>query len=670
MPPLPALLYVDRTTSFTGKSSVEDDIHIYFYSDVLRRSKYFAGESSAPFNRSLRRERIDCEKGAAVLQSTILHLAEISEIERDKLIKKHMVSIVSHILSLASSASDPAVPFFPRDTIAHAIQTVVDGFLETEDCPRSAVVVDKINIFRPDRVFMFIVEMHYKVAAAAHYRHRRHRLAGIEVLINILGHRAAISSTSNYLFNLIGQSIGCHALQDQCCHIISALLKAFKTNPSKEIINVLGEQLQFLVTKLVACCIPSESSGEPSGSRSSQVLSLLLQLTVESDPSLHNYIRELEPFPEIDIFDEIRNFHEEICRAYSARDHLLKFVKRSCYLPSRLLSWRSLQALHNKLLVSDTFHREMNAEDVVDWHSDREIVHAVWTLVRRCCSDDASSIRAWVGIWDPHCVVFRLPRDSAQICQPIKHGNPSESNFHMDTGISEELLVVLLKVLKKYLMDDSVKVVDMTSQTLRGILSTERGQRAIMSFDSYERSLVEVFSKGINVELVEKFLCDLDMKFKADVILPENSTVWETNYKTFEMWICPLVYSLIGYCNDPILRLCQDIVLLKSEVAELLMPIVFVNLARRKDMDVNLHKIISAQVQKHIFTESNNLMKSIQILLNALNELRLCHVMERSSFVPPKRGASKTAVNALIPAYVNSEGFLWALFFVNLAESG
>lgn len=36
-------------------------------------------------------------------------------------------------------------------------------------------------------------------------------------------------------------------------------------------------------------------------------------------------------------------------------------------------------------------------EEVVDWHSDHDIVHAVWTLVHMCCSDDASSIRAWVS---------------------------------------------------------------------------------------------------------------------------------------------------------------------------------------------------------------------------------------------------------------------------------
>ncbi|XP_017973415.1 PREDICTED: serine/threonine-protein kinase ATM isoform X2 [Theobroma cacao] len=595
-----------------------------------------------------------CEKGAVVLRNSILHLAEISENERDKLIKKNMVSIVSHILSLASCASDPIIPFFSRDNVVCAIQTVVDGFLEMEDGHASVSVIDKINIFRPDRVFMFIIEMHYKIAAAIHHRHRCHRLAAVEVLINVLGHRAALSSTSNYLFNLIGQFIGCHALQDQCCRIISALLKSFKSNPSKEIVGVLGEQLQFLVSKLVACYIPLEADGQSSASGSSQVLSLLLELTVDSDSLLYDYIRELEPFPEIDIFEGIRNFHQDLCRVYSPRDHLLKFVKRSCYLPPRLLSW-SLQSLHKKLLAGETFQEGKTTEEFVDatyWHGDQEIVHAVWTLVRMCAADDANRIRGLVsdfisrvGIGDPHSVVFRLPGDSnhMHVCGPISHNGVSEINFSMDTGISEELLIALLKVLKKYLMDDSVKIVDITSQTLRGILSTERGQKAMLSFDSYERSLIEVHSKGINLELVEKFLMDLEKKFRAEDISLEKSTTWVTHGKTFETWICPLVYLLIGYCNDVIIRLCQDVALLKTEVAELLLPSVVVNLASKKDIDVDIQKLISCQVQEHIFVASNKLIKSIQVWLNALNELRLCYVLERSSSGPLRRESSKHA---------------------------
>ncbi|XP_011028561.1 PREDICTED: serine/threonine-protein kinase ATM [Populus euphratica] len=598
-------------------------------------------------------KRSGWERGAKVLQSSILCLTELSESERDKLIKKHMVSIVSHVLSLASCAMDPAIPFFSRETVARTIQTVVDGFLEMEDYPTSVSVLDKINIFRPDRVFMFLVQIHYKIEAAVHHRHRCHRLAGIEVLVDIIGHRASVSSTFKYLINLSGQFIGCDALQDQCCRVISALLNTLKGNPSKDIANVLGEQLQFLVSKLVACCIPSETSGEI-GTRAYEILSLLRQLTVGSDPSLHDYVRELEPFPEIDIFDEIREFHHQLCEAYSPRVHLLEFVKRSFYLPPRLLLC-SVQALHKKLLMGESFQRGRNAKAVMDdvyWHCDPEIVQSIWTLVRMSGSDDASSIRplvsdfvSKVGIGDPHSVVFHLPVDHGQmkVCQQLKITNPFEVNFNMDTGVSEELLITLLKLLMKYLMDDSVRIVDLTSQSLRGILSTERGQRALLSFGSYERSLIEIHSKGVNIELVEKLVLDIEKRCRAEAISLEESIIWETCNKTFQMWICPLVYSLISYCNDVILRLCQDIVLLKAEVAELLFPSVIIVLACQKDIDVDLHKLISSQAQEHILTESNELIKSVQVFLNALNELRLCHVMEKSSLRQSKRESTKNA---------------------------
>lgn len=45
--------------------------------------------------------------------------------------------------------------------------------------------------------------------------------------------------------------------------------------------------------------------------------------------------------------------------------------------------------------------------------------------------------------------------------------NVAELNLNMDAGITEELLVALLKLLMKYLMDDSVRTVDITSQVLR-----------------------------------------------------------------------------------------------------------------------------------------------------------------------------------------------------------
>ncbi|KAI3512910.1 hypothetical protein L1887_20232 [Cichorium endivia] len=597
-------------------------------------------------------KRSGWESGAAVLQSSILSISGLSEKERDTLIKKHMVSIVSHILSLASRLSEPALPFFTKDTVQRAIQTVVDGFLNMEEVPSSMVVVDKINIFRPDRVFMFILEMHHKVTASIHHRHRCNRLSGIEVLVNVLGHRAAVPSTSNYLFTLVGQFIDYGPLQDQCCQIISALLKTLKDNQSKYGIDVLGEQLQFLVSKLVDSCTPSKSDFKHSITQSSEALSLLHELVVDSDSSLQKYIKELSPFPESDIFDRLRKFHREACQDYSARDHLLEFVRRSSHLPPRLVIC-SLKALHNIMFTG--LQRQKNAEQFFGdtfWQHDDEIVHAVWTLVRMASSDATNSFGPFVsdflsmiGIGDPHRVVFHLPGESNRIhiCRPLSSDGGSGFSFHMDSGLSEELLIAVMQLLKKYLMDESVEIIEMASQALRGILSTERGHRALLSLDSYERSILEVHSKGVNAEIVQSSLMDLERKFNGQPITIEKAATWETRDKTFETWISQLVYALIFYCDDTILRLCQDIVFLKAEVAELLLSNVMVNLAKRRDLDIDLCKLISVKVVEEIVVESNNLIRSVQVILDALNELRLCHVMERATSVPSKTEVSKSA---------------------------
>ncbi|KAJ0603861.1 putative non-specific serine/threonine protein kinase [Helianthus annuus] len=586
------------------------------------------------------------ESATTVLQSSMLSISGISENERDTLIKKHMVSIVSHILSLASRLSEPALPFFSKDTIQRAIQTVVDGFLNMEQSSPSIVVVDKINIFRPDRVFMFILEMHQKITASTHHRHRCNRLSGIEVLVNVLGHRAAAPSTSNYLFNLVGQFLDCGPLQDQCCHIISELLKTLKHSQSKDGFDVLSEQLQFLVSKLVECCIPPKSDLKNSITQPSEALSLLHQLVVDSDSSLHKHIKELGPFPEFDTFDNIRAFHHGLCHDYSAREHLLEFVRRSSHLPPRLVIC-SLKALHS--IMFSGFQREKNAQQLFGdefWQYDNEVVHAVWTLVRMASSDATNSFGPFVsdflsliGIGDPHRVVFHLPRDSNRmhVCRPLYTDGGSSFSFHMDSGLSEELLIAVMQLLKKYLMDESVEIIEMASQALRGILSTERGHRALLSLNSYERSILEVHSKGVNAELVQKSLVDLERKFNGQDISVEKSGTWVTSGKTFETWICQLVYALIYFCDDTILRLCQDIVLLKAEVAELLLSNVMVNLAKRKNVDIDLCKLISVKVMEEIVIESNNLTRSVQVILDALNELRLCHVMEKAA-----SGSSKT----------------------------
>ncbi|RZC79910.1 hypothetical protein C5167_042487 [Papaver somniferum] len=99
-----------------------------------------------------------------------------------------------------------------------------------------------------------------------------------------------------------------------------------------------------------------------------------------------------------------------------------------------------------------------------------------------------------------------------------------------------------------------------------------------------------------------------------------------------------------------ILRLCQDIILMKDELAELLLSHVLVNLARTKGSQVDLCKLISSLVQENIFTEYNELIKSVQIMLDALIETRLYRVMERggTSSAPLKRDSPKKCTSRKI----------------------
>ncbi|XP_073046849.1 serine/threonine-protein kinase ATM-like isoform X9 [Primulina eburnea] len=111
----------------------------------------------------------------------------------------------------------------------------------------------------------------------------------------------------------------------------------------------------FLVSELVACCIPCGSNKKLSVTTSSRAVLLLQKLTIGADSSMVEYIKELVAFPDFDIFNEIRDLHQKIRQTYSPRVHLLNFVKRPHYVPPRLLLCRSTQKVLIWSLCGDLF---------------------------------------------------------------------------------------------------------------------------------------------------------------------------------------------------------------------------------------------------------------------------------------------------------------------------
>ncbi|XP_044341757.1 serine/threonine-protein kinase ATM isoform X1 [Triticum aestivum] len=589
-----------------------------------------------------------------VLYESLLQLGEISEFERDDLIRKHMVSIVGVLLTVSSTARQSELPYFSKEILARTIKQVVDGFMDTaDDDSADTVVIDKVNIFRADRVFKFLLAIHQQVTEAGHPRHMSHRLCAIEVLIDVLGHRVVHYSTCFYIICIVGNYIWRQPLQGQCCNILSKLLVAFNANSSTETVAVLGTQLQLLVPKLITCCLPNDQEGGCPNGDLSKVLSLLRQLTVDADPLLYDYIRDLEPLPALDCLKDIKVFHASLSDSYASRDQFLKFVHRAPHLPAELFLL-SLRTHHKKLLSGEIICRGDvsvgNADTVSCWRSDPDVVSAVWTLVGLCSSssvaNEASVLADFIsraGISDAHQVIFDVPNLTQKHSLQLQSGSTSkEDKLCSDYGISDDILLDLLKLLKTYLSDGSVEIIEVTSQTLKGILSTSKGLNSLQCLDSLDRSLLMVHSRGINTQLVEQTLLGMD---KYSTVPLEDSDIWQTDGQPYEQWLCTLVSSLISHCDDIILRLCRSLVFLKVEAAELLLASALVNIAGNMDSNSSICVLISSKVEKIIFCDSNYMMKSVKLFLDALNVVRSFYVTERARASPYNTRASPSPYN-------------------------
>lgn len=79
-----------------------------------------------------------------------------------------------------------------------------------------------------------------------------------------------------------------------------------------------------------------------------------------------------------------------------------------------------------------------------------------------------SLILMQAGLSDAHQVIFDLPTPTQKHPVQLHSGSTSKDDkLCSDYGISDDVLLGLLKLLKTYLSDESVEIVDAASQTLR-----------------------------------------------------------------------------------------------------------------------------------------------------------------------------------------------------------
>ncbi|CAI6002499.1 unnamed protein product [Closterium sp. NIES-65] len=153
------------------------------------------------------------EAATRVLTTGLLATAGWSEVERDQLLTKHMVPIITSLLQHTSSQQHPSLPSFPTACIRATICTLVDSTADSHASSNSIstsalpsappLVSDHLNILRPANVFPLLLALHKAAVAACSPRHRCHIIAALSVLVDILGNRVTVPPTFRYLVHIL-----------------------------------------------------------------------------------------------------------------------------------------------------------------------------------------------------------------------------------------------------------------------------------------------------------------------------------------------------------------------------------------------------------------------------------------------------------------------------------
>ncbi|BBN18785.1 serine-protein kinase ATM [Marchantia polymorpha subsp. ruderalis] len=669
---LPALVYFERNDQISWLAaatslSVPELVKQHFVSIFAGILPLHLGSSKGVQKRA-----------AVALQVSMLTLADITEDERDELIQKQMVSIVCVLFGLCSAREKPVRPYFTKETVVTSVKTVVDGFMESEQVSQDDKLIDKMQIFRADRVFLFLLQLHQDLVSARHPRHRVHMLTSLRAMLEVLDLRLCVPSTCRYIILIILQSMEVEDLQRHCCETLAYLLDKLYSSGVEGCFRILGEQLQVIVSKLVSFCItlyrngetPVEKmtsphkllaiNGDPRTS-SSSVIALLRKLTVGANESLHVYIKDLDPFPSMPCFEQMRTLQEELSFTYTLAEEFVQFVRRAPKLSTKDCV-SSLKNLCDKLST-----RRMELYDISQknqkheyWRCSPLVVDAVWRLIHLCERDDemqlndlAGEFLAAVGVGDPHAVVFHLPEKIHEYHTSLLHESPvsqmetrhiKDVSVDPELGLSDDLLKSIVLQLRSYLTDSDVGVIQLAYKTLKGVLSTERGQTVFLSMDTKEKTYLEMYSRGVNLRMAADML-DAAKRQSTETAIPlGDANLWETSGKTYDAWVCTLTYSLVEHTDDTILRLCQDMLLMKASLAELVFPHVFGNLAGKFCSSVEFCTHISNQIEEHVFNNTNQSTRSLQLFLNMLNNLRQCYIeagLKRVQGLPRRRENSK-----------------------------
>ena len=158
---------------------------------------------------------------------------------------------------------------------------------------------------------------------------------------------------------------------------------------------------------------------------------------------------------------------------------------------------------------------------------------------------------------------------------------------------SEPIIQPLLLLLADCLVDDSVPVIKTAQHILRKLLSRSPAQQALQHLPAANSEQLKCFVSNTEAAPSASQGRSHSAKFQL-----ENPKLWQPLGKSHEAWVCHLTWTLLQHIDDPILRDCHTAAYHKAQVAELLLPYVFGQLALDGRTPVTTFMQISDQLSR------------------------------------------------------------------------
>ena len=447
-------------------------------------------------------------------------------------------------------------------------------------------------------------------------------------------------STFRYAVHLLLNFATAPSLQGFAVSLLDRLVSyALAVNSDDApIAKVLQHVLWRVVSRLVACA--QAEAAAPAAS----VMQLLRKLVLDAPRWLLPRVAELDPFPDGACFDELCRAHQALSQNAPLSDRLSRFCNhaRSMQPGARRLTAQTLLAALRA--PGATAHVSTDAA---------VITPAVWQLARLCEEVDDDALRelaaaalALVGSPDPFALAFHSTTEAS----------PADKKPSRPGGAAAEdakLLRSALRALSEYLVDPDHCIVSDALKACKALLSSPAGAQ-VLNHTKSDMALERIYlahlslpaGKSGNADAVDSVLhvtpLDDDSLWTPPAPGPHYS-------RRYDAWLCKLAHALLSHAHSSTLRLCHSLAGRKAELAALLLPYAFADIAADAGAGAEgseLHRLLSHKVEALLRNPAAG-ARATHALLECLAFLRDVYV--RAVFVsgmpanPENRGSLDAA---------------------------